>query len=1599
MPELPDADDLLEDDDLTDSVPRIVPVYSDLSYQELGERLAALYFARDTEGSDDQAREDAILKTAAAMRRGPRLHAGEFLADGRYRLIDSLGSSGSNAHWKAWDRASGRFVYLSVFHDLWSDDDAIVETFRKRGKQLVKLEHDNIGRVFDADRSVEGWVYVAQAYFAMGNLTGRAGRDGFDAIAALQVVVEIAEALRHAHDAGVVHGDVRPENVMLSSDGTAHLVDFAVGTSGGGAGWGSLYAAPETSERGYRPQPAADVYGLGMTALFALHRADLPVWVLRDPGRLIASIDAPEAIKRVVGKATEWELAKRYPDVRTLLRELMSDPELVRILADRALDRDRLSVGAGHFEKLLKTQPHRGVEYRTILGDVYTRMGSYDMAHGHFAKALERTPDVGSLFPALRTVAERTGQWGRLAELLWTQARQRDAGRRVLLRAELADINEHQLDDPTSAREVWGQVLAEHRTPDQAARALRALMRLCRAVGDGEAFVAYGQELLSYLPQGQEGAAVEYAIGRTLIEQLGRIDEGLPWIDQAEGHGHSELDFAATLQQIRADRGQWRRVIRLMIAQARQQDLAEASPTLLRAGIIAGSVHHEEEAFEVYHSLLERAPRHVVALRHLARMHHRAHQPARALPFYERLWDTYRGRDTEEPEASERAADCAAYASILLRQGRADEAMERLHEALRLTPFHVPSLQVAGPMLLARGEVDAAADVFDRLLRAFKSVERTPQKVEACLGMGDLAWIQGRITPAMGWYNRALELEPFSVRAWWGLAKVALTARGGHPGVDRAPWVKAVPKRLSTSEALARLLASMLDPTSMANWLRLTPLGSAIVDGGDCPMRLACGVAEVLIRNDLAGSDLYDRLGEAFPDWAEPLDVARGLCTEGRTTGFPLHVAYGWTESLLGDEDFDPDVERHVLPPEPAPVAGTSDVLTGPSAWGALFQNARVEPRPPKAWIQTHEPTSPIVFEGQVAALVRDQVVWLLLAQHQEQVRFGREDGCDMQIIHDESVVEGHGRLYRQAGRIYVQAENGPVMIDGEARSLWRLVGGERVTIGETRFAFEAVDDVNQLPPKRRKPVRKPKPEPRPEPVAEPVAAALAEEEEPDAVDAPQVDVVAEPSEAAVVDPSEEASPQEDAPEPAEAAVEAAPIAEEAPLPDDEPDVPEEVQEAASDLREEEQAAEAPAVQDDFPAQPDITADDDPSVELDEAPAAEAEPEVEDALSEEVEATVLMGIPPEVLAAAAAADGPVAAGASGAPVATLQPETPFAPDDPPGDGSEEDSDEILAMPSISEEVPREEVEAILAQRAETTQVASDYDVHEEDEEVIERVPPLDPSAVDPSHLTDVGPSSDAEELSVDAPVHVDDGDGMDAPVPDDDGVDAPPVPTLQGTPVIVDEPPPVKAPTPTPTLAPVEDAPAEEGASPAADDDEAGVFGFPSELANDDVDALQGGTTPLPSGIRSAASPSMPPEPMAAATPRAAALEAPAPAAEPEAPADDGVDGLFASSEAAANTAVLEYMSGADRGQQVAVSNVLTVGQSKHCGMSIPSDTRLSPVHCKVERTLGGYKLVDEGSANGTVVNGARITEIDLHGGEVIMVGRTVLRFRILEEG
>ncbi|HHO52636.1 MAG TPA: tetratricopeptide repeat protein, partial [Deltaproteobacteria bacterium] len=1044
-------------------MPRVTPAYPDEELRELGEELARLYAARDLnpEGSILQ----DIARVRGQMRKGPRLHAGEFLADGRYRLVERLQRGGADGYWKAWDRKHAEFVFVQVFHGEWVSDPESIEQFLERGKALTALRHPGIGKVLDAARSDDGFVYLVTQMFASGSL--QAASD-LDAIAAIQVVVEISRALDAAHEQGVVHADVRPSNVMLSPDGAAHLVGFSV-TPAASSDMASLFRAPETTERTYEPSPPADVYALGMTAMQAFNGAELPFWVLRDPARLIHSLDVADCVKRVLLKATDWDLSVRYNDPGDMIEDLLSDAALVEQLGAAARERGRYDVSAEHYERLLALSPERSVDIRTILGELYTALGTYDAAFDHLLVALEQAPVVEVLFAHLRIVAERTGNWQRLAEALWGQARLKEGANRVALRTELARINQYELQDPVAATETWSQVLDDHRTPEQAIMSLRALRGLAEERGDWEAFIAHSKQLLDYIEE-SERPRVQFAIGRAYIEHLHEEERGLEYIDLAEHGGWSELDLSSRLQQIRAHLGQWRAVIRLMMIQAESQDISQASPTLMRAGIIATAVHLEEEAFAVYHALLERAPRHVVALRHLARMHHRAHEHDKAIRYYERLWETYRGKPSEEPEASERAADCMAYAQLLLRRGRSDEAAERLEEAMRLNANHVPTLQLAGPLFLGKGDMERAGSVFERTLSLFKSVELSPQKIEACLGMGDLCWIQGRLTAAMGWYNRAIELDPFSVSGWWGLAKVALAARGGHPGVDRAPWVMAMPKRFTGNEALARLIAGLLPPSSTRAWLQRSSMGGALIEGGASPMRLAAGVVDVMVRNEVVAPELFTRLREACPDWSEPIDEVQRLWLAGGASTFPVGHSYGWSRGIIAS-DFDPAEPRAVLPPAlAAPPVAIEDLKTE-EAWSELLKELRPPP-PIRSDDVNEDDQEPITLhEGPVLGLVSGERLWLVLPRDRAEVWIGTTPDCDLQISEDQALAERHAAVYRQGGFIYVRSHGeATILVDEVPHTTWRLLGGEALTVGGTTLEVRLVEHESALPGELRIP-------------------------------------------------------------------------------------------------------------------------------------------------------------------------------------------------------------------------------------------------------------------------------------------------------------------------------------------------------------------------------------------------------------------------------------------------------------------------------------------------------------------------------------------------
>jgi eukaryotic-like serine/threonine-protein kinase len=183
---------------------------------------------------------------------------------GRYRMEALLASGGMGEVWAARDLLLDRVVAVKVLGPAFAGDGRAAERLRREARAAGRLDHPGIARVL-------GRPYLVMELLEGESLAERIGRDGAMAPAeAARVVAAVADALEAAHQAGIVHRDVKPGNVFLGEDGSVKVLDFGIASAAGEAALttGDLigtaaYLAPERA-LGHRATPAADVYALGV---------------------------------------------------------------------------------------------------------------------------------------------------------------------------------------------------------------------------------------------------------------------------------------------------------------------------------------------------------------------------------------------------------------------------------------------------------------------------------------------------------------------------------------------------------------------------------------------------------------------------------------------------------------------------------------------------------------------------------------------------------------------------------------------------------------------------------------------------------------------------------------------------------------------------------------------------------------------------------------------------------------------------------------------------------------------------------------------------------------------------------------------------------------------------------------------------------------------------------------------------------------------------------------------------------------------------------------------------------------------------------------
>jgi predicted Ser/Thr protein kinase len=206
---------------------------------------------------------------------------GELIA-GRYELEELVGSGGMSSVYCARDRLLERKVALKILHEQFTSDDNYVERFRREARSVAQLAHPNIVTVIDRGEQ-DGRQFIVFEYVDGENLKDLVDREGpLDVPDAIELTLQVARGLAFAHEQGLVHRDVKPQNVLLDGDGRAKVTDFGIAhavdvdgmTITGTIMGTSNYIAPEQA-RGQPVDEQTDIYSLGCV-LYELLTGEVP---------------------------------------------------------------------------------------------------------------------------------------------------------------------------------------------------------------------------------------------------------------------------------------------------------------------------------------------------------------------------------------------------------------------------------------------------------------------------------------------------------------------------------------------------------------------------------------------------------------------------------------------------------------------------------------------------------------------------------------------------------------------------------------------------------------------------------------------------------------------------------------------------------------------------------------------------------------------------------------------------------------------------------------------------------------------------------------------------------------------------------------------------------------------------------------------------------------------------------------------------------------------------------------------------------------------------------------------------------------------------
>jgi tRNA A-37 threonylcarbamoyl transferase component Bud32 len=253
---------------------------------------------------------------------------------GRFRIEKGIGK-GAQAHvYLARDQVLDREVAIKILNEAIAKDPEALERFLREARLAARVHHAGCIAIYDFGEE-RGLTFMAMEYFKGRTLKDLVKKKALNTYLALRVVRDVAAALGAVHEAGIVHRDVKPTNIMVDKNGRVRLTDFGVASNLGdekaqGMMVGTMrYMAPEQA-RGKDVDARADIFSLGVvlyemiagSAPFGGTLDDLIKRVQKAPPPLPPEVDAPQIVHDIVKRCMERKPSHRYANIGELIEDL-----------------------------------------------------------------------------------------------------------------------------------------------------------------------------------------------------------------------------------------------------------------------------------------------------------------------------------------------------------------------------------------------------------------------------------------------------------------------------------------------------------------------------------------------------------------------------------------------------------------------------------------------------------------------------------------------------------------------------------------------------------------------------------------------------------------------------------------------------------------------------------------------------------------------------------------------------------------------------------------------------------------------------------------------------------------------------------------------------------------------------------------------------------------------------------------------------------------------------------------------------------------------------------------------------------------------------